>query len=90
MFTVLDKVVYGMAGLRFISSLIELSGAFLMLYFGSAAKALQINAGLAFIGPLVLVTVTILGVSGMADSISWVRAMWIVLGVLCILFGTRN
>jgi hypothetical protein len=90
MFSVLDKVVYGMAGLRFISSLIELTGAVLMLYFGTASKALQVNAVLSLVGPFVLVTVTILGVSGMADSIEWSRVVWIVIGVACILFGARG
>ncbi len=90
MFSVMDKVVYGMAGLRLMSSLVELSGALLMLYFGTAEKALQVNAGLALVGPFVLVAVTILGVTGMADSISWSRVVWIVLGVACILFGARG
>jgi hypothetical protein len=90
MFSVLDKIVYGMAGLRLLSSMIEFTGAVLMLYFGTASRALQVNAGLSLVGPFVLVTVTILGVSGMADSIEWSRIGWIVVGVACILFGARS
>ncbi|WP_026973840.1 YqhV family protein [Alicyclobacillus contaminans] len=85
-----ERVVYGMAGLRMVSSLLEMSGALMMLYFGTAARALQVNAALAMVGPLVLVTVTMLGVLGMADQISWGRIVWIVIGVGCILFGAKG
>jgi predicted membrane-bound dolichyl-phosphate-mannose-protein mannosyltransferase len=89
-FAIVDKVVYGMAGIRMLSSLIEFSGALLMLYFGTAERAMQVNAGLAMVGPFVLVTCTMLGVIGMANDISWSRVVWIVIGVGCILFGVRR
>lgn len=87
---VVDKVVYGMAGIRFISSLLELTGAFLMLRFGTADKALWVNGLLAMVGPVVLVSVTFLGIAGIADEIHWWRIGIIVLGVGCILFGARG
>lgn len=90
MFHVVDKVVYGMAGLRIVSSLIEFSGALLMLYFGTAQKAFQVNAGLAMVGPFVLVTVSMLGIIGMSDGITWSRILCIVIGVGFILFGARG
>ncbi len=89
MFGVVDKVVYGMALLRVLSSMIELSGACFMLYFGTAAKALQVNGTLSLVGPFVLVTVTALGISGMTGSIHWSRILFIVIGVGCILIGAR-
>ncbi|SFU89791.1 Protein of unknown function [Alicyclobacillus macrosporangiidus] len=89
-FEVIDKVVYAMAGLRFLSSLAELTGACLMLYFGTAASALQVNAALALVGPLVLVTVTMLGISGLAGEMALWRIALIVLGVGCILLGARG
>ncbi|MCL6445812.1 MAG: YqhV family protein [Alicyclobacillus sp.] len=91
MLHVVDKWVYGMAGLRLLSSLVEMSGAMLMLYYGTAAKALQVNAALAFVGPLVLVTVTLLGVAGIASNdMHWGRIACILFGVGCILFGARG
>jgi hypothetical protein len=90
MFDVADKVVLGMAGIRFLSSLIEMTGAALMLYFGTASKALQVNAAIALVGPFVLVTVTFLGVMGVADTIRWGKLVWILVGVGCILYGARS
>lgn len=91
MFGVVDKAVYGMAGLRFLSSFVEMSGALLMLYFGTATKALQVNAALAMVGPTVLVLVTMFGVSAMtADGIPIGKVVCIVLGVLLILYGARR
>ncbi|CAM3794953.1 YqhV family protein [Alicyclobacillus pomorum] len=90
MFHVTEKVVLGMAGIRVLSSFIEMTGAILMLYFGTAAKALQVNAALALVGPVVLVSVTFLGVLGVADEMSWGKIVWIVLGVGCILYGAKG
>lgn len=89
MFQIEDKVVYAMAGVRFLSSLLECLGAVLMLYFGTAQKALQVNGGLALVGPFVLVSVTFLGVAGLAGEIPWWRIALIVIGVGSILLGAR-
>lgn len=91
MFGTVEKVVMAMATIRFISSLLEMSGAFLMLYFGTAVKALQVNAGLALVGPFVLVSVTMLGLSGLAgEGNSLAKMVWVLVGVGCILYGTRG
>ncbi|MCL6631643.1 MAG: YqhV family protein [Alicyclobacillus herbarius] len=89
MWNVVDKVVYAMAGLRTISGLIELTAAMLMLYAGTAAKALQINGALALVGPFILVAVTALGLAGLASELNWGRLIWILVGVGCILYGAR-
>lgn len=90
MFSVTDKVVYAMSGLRMMSSILEMAGAILMLYFGTALRALQVNAALSFVGPLVLVTVTALGLYGLADDMQWWRVVVILLGVGCILLGAHG
>ncbi len=91
MLNIQDKVVYGMAGIRVISSAIEFIGAMLMLYFGTADKALQVNAGLALVGPIVLLSVTFLGIVGIAgEGMAWQRIALILFGVGCILFGARG
>jgi hypothetical protein len=89
MWHVVDKVVYAMAGLRVVSGLVEVSAALLMLYAGTAAKALQINGGLALVGPFILVAVTALGIAGLAEDVHWTRIVWVVVGVACILYGAR-
>jgi Protein of unknown function (DUF2619) len=90
LFSVVDKLVYGMAGLRLLSGIIELAGAFLMIWFGTAQKALQVNAALAMTGPTVLVLVTLLGTVSLAGHIPTSRIVFIVIGVGCILFGARG
>ncbi len=87
---VVDKVVYAMASVRFVSSLLELTGAILMLRLGTAERALQVNSLLALTGPVVLVTVTMLGIAGLSDSISWWRIVVILVGVGCILLGAKG
>lgn len=91
LFHAADKVVYAMASVRVMSSLVEMTGAFLMLYFGTASKALQVNGTLALFGPIVLVTVTFLGVAGLADhGIHWWRIVCILIGVGFILYGAKG
>lgn len=60
-----------------------------MLYFGTTQKALQINGLLALVGPVVLVSVTAIGVTGMAGEVSLRKLAILILGVGCILYGSR-
>lgn len=90
MFHVLDKTVYAMAGIRILSSLIEFSAALVMLYVGTASKALQVNAVLALVGPVILISVTALGLSNLAGSVPLSRIAAIVMGVGLILYGARG
>ena len=90
MFHVVDKTVYAMAGIRILSSLIEFSAAMLMLYLGTAPRALQVNAALALVGPIILVSVTMLGLWNLAGSVSITRIIAILLGVGLILYGARG
>ncbi|PWK06308.1 YqhV family protein [Tumebacillus permanentifrigoris] len=85
-----DNIVNGMAGLRFLSGLIEVSAALLMIYFGTVQKAVMINAGLALVGPTVLILVTTLGLIGMADKLEFWRMIVVMGGVGLILWGVRG
>lgn len=85
-----DGIVNGMAGLRFLSGLIEVSAALLMLYFGTVQKAVMINAGLALVGPTVLILVTTLGLIGMADKLEFWRMLVVMGGVGLIIWGVRG
>lgn len=60
-----------------------------MLYFGTTQKALQVNGLLALVGPVVLISVTALGVTGMAGEVSLRKLVVLMIGVGCILYGTR-
>ncbi|MFZ5644444.1 MAG: YqhV family protein [Bacillota bacterium] len=87
MFYVFEKIVFGMAALRFLSSTIEFTAAFLMLRYNNVETAFKINAVLAMVGPTVMITVTSLGLVGLAGKISLQGMVFIVLGVASIFYG---
>ncbi|MUK90403.1 DUF2619 domain-containing protein [Ornithinibacillus sp. L9] len=90
MFLLFHKAVIGMALLRVLSGFIEISAALLMLRYNSVEKALIINSSLAFIGPLVLLLTTTIGLFGIADQLSFKKFFWIFLGVACIIYGVKS
>ncbi len=83
----LDKFVTSMASLRVMSGTIEILAAVLILKLGRVDKALAVNSALAFVGPSILIITTAIGLSGMADRLSWSKILWIGLGVGCLLIG---
>ncbi len=87
MFFVKDKVVFGMASMRVLSSMIELSAALLMLRFDSVAKALKINSLLALVGPTIMIIVTSLGLAGLNGKVPLQRMLLIACGVILIFAG---
>ena len=90
MFTVYDPVVWGMAGMRFLSSTIEFTAAVFMLYFGRTESALKINTVLSIIGPVILFAVTLLGLYGLAGRLSPVGLTSILAGAGMIFFGLKQ
>jgi len=86
----MEKLVWGMAGLRFLSASIEFSAAMLMLYAGRVETAFKINAALALVGPTVLMLVTGLGLCGLAARLSPQGMLLIVTGVALIFLGIRK
>lgn len=83
----MEKFVLGMGTLRLISGSIEVAAALLILYLGSLEKAMIINAGLAIIGPTVLILVTTIGLFGLAGKISLVKFAFVFTGAALILIG---
>lgn len=86
----MDKIVLGMAALRFLSATIEFTAATLMLYFGRVETAFKINAVLSLIGPTVLISVTALGLVGLASKLSPVGMLFVITGVGFIFLGLRH
>ncbi|MFD0711042.1 YqhV family protein [Paenibacillus sp. GCM10027626] len=82
-----NKIVLMMSSLRVLSGLIEISAALLMLRLNQIDRALAVNASLALVGPLILITTTTIGLIGMADKLSLGKLAWIVAGVGCLLIG---
>lgn len=80
-----ERMVAGMALLRLLSASLELTAALLMLRSGRVADALRINAALGLVGPLVLATVTALGLAGVAGRLPPGRMAMLAAAVVLIL-----
>jgi hypothetical protein len=83
------SVVHNMAYLRVIGAAIEIIAALLMIWRGSIASALKINALLGLVGPAVLLAVSALGLVGIAVHVSPLKTTMVGLGVILILLGAR-
>ncbi len=90
MFFTFDKIVFSMALIRLMSSGVEFTSAMLMLYFNRVETAFKINAVLALVGPTVLLTVTTLGLVGLAGKVSPVGMVSILAGVGLIFLGINK
>ncbi|WP_379129825.1 YqhV family protein [Paenibacillus sp. sgz500958] len=83
----LDKYVSWMAILRLFSGSAEITAALIMLRLNQVDKALVVNSTLALVGPTVLILTTAVGLTGMAQQLSWGKLGWIGCGVACLLIG---
>ena len=83
------QVVRSMAILRFIAGSLEITAALLMIRYGKVGIALRINAGLGLFGPIILTSVSLLGLAGLAGRISLSKLGIVAAGVFLILLGTR-
>lgn len=90
MFTILGKAVLFMAILRILSGSIEIFAALLMMKYNDIEKAFIINSSLAFVGPLILLFTTAIGVAGMSSKLSFGKFFWIFLGVALIIYGVKK
>lgn len=84
-----DQSVYIMAALRFLSGLIEISAAVLIIRFHCVETALRINGLLAIIGPTLLVIGIFVGAAALTDRLPLGRLLFIYAGALLIFWGTR-
>ncbi|WP_405115019.1 YqhV family protein [Paenibacillus sp. FSL K6-1217] len=83
----MDKYVSWMAALRLLSGSVEIAAALIMLRLNQVDKALAVNSGLALVGPTILILTTAVGLTGMAEQLSWGKLGWIGCGVAILLFG---
>lgn len=85
----IDPIVMAMATLRTLFGLMGFAAAALMLRYNDVRAALRINAVLGSIGPFVFLTVSILGIAGVAGQVKTARLIMTVAGVVLVLMGTR-
>ncbi|OKP95812.1 YqhV family protein [Paenibacillus sp. P46E] len=83
----MDKYVSWMAALRLLSGSVEIMAALIMLKLNQVDKALAVNSGLALVGPTILILTTAVGLTGMAQELSWGKLGWIGCGVAFLLIG---
>ncbi|MEK5027116.1 YqhV family protein [Paenibacillus sp. FSL M7-1046] len=76
-----------MAALRLLSGSVEVTAALIMLRLNQVDKALAVNSGLALVGPTILILTTAVGLTGMAQELSWGKLGWIGCGVAFLLIG---
>lgn len=67
----MDKYVSWMSALRLLSGSVEIAAALIMLKLNQVDKALAVNSGLALVGPTILILTTAVGLTGMAEQLSW-------------------
>ena len=79
----------GMAAVRVISGIMEISAALIILRLGKVESALRINAFLGLIGTLVYVIVGVLGIFAVAVKLSPLKVIVLTLGTLLVLAGTK-
>ncbi|ADL08948.1 YqhV family protein [Thermosediminibacter oceani] len=85
----MEKLLFAMAVMRFISATIEFTAAMIFLRLKSVEAALRINALLGLVGPLIFTAVSLIGIFGMAGKVSTTKLLIIFTGVLLVLIGTR-
>ncbi|MDI3269346.1 MAG: DUF2619 domain-containing protein [Bacillota bacterium] len=85
-----EPLAIAMGLLRALSGSAELLVGLLILYWGRVETGLRLNAYMALVGPLVLLTVTALGTIGLlGKGMSATNLLLILLGVALILYATR-
>lgn len=84
-----QRIIFGMAFMRFVSASIEIVAAIIMLRLTTIQKALRVNATLGLVGPIVMISVTALGLIGLAGNISYSKLFFIITGICLMLYGLR-
>ncbi len=86
-----DIYLRGMVVIRFLSAMMELTGAFLMWRFNRIEMAVRINGFLGLVGPMILTTTMLLGIAGLAATkVPLGKIFWIAGGVGLIVWGTTR
>lgn len=86
-----DVYLRGMVVIRFLSAMLELTGAFLMWRYNRIEVAVRINSFLGLVGPIILTTTMLLGIAGLAATkVPLGKILWIGGGVALILWGTTR
>lgn len=85
-----SRSLIGMSLLRMISGCIEIGTALLFLHLKKVETALQLNAILGLVGPIIFIMVSALGLITISVKVSPAKVGLISLGVLLIILGSKK
>lgn len=75
--------------LRILSGSIDLFAAMLMFKLNNLEKAFIVNTSLAFVGPIIFIITTGIGLAGLSDKVSIAKMVCLFSGVLLIFLSLR-
>lgn len=84
-----NKLISGMGVVRVLSASMEMLGAYLIFRAGRVEDAVRVNALLGMTGPFIFLTVTALGIVGMAGRLDLSKTLLLFGGIALILAATR-
>nr|WP_246625186.1 YqhV family protein [Fictibacillus nanhaiensis] len=87
---IFEKVVLSMAAIRILSGMLEITAAFFMLHFNTVERALVINSLLSIVGPIIFFSTMTIGIYGLSTKLSFSSLLWIMLGIVCIVYGIKK
>ena len=85
----MDTKVLAMALIRVFFGLLSLAGGYMMFRLNDIQQAVRINGILGSIGPFVLLSVSAIGIAGLATQLDIRKILMVVVGVMLIMMGTR-
>ncbi len=84
-----NRFISGMGVIRLLSASMEMLGAYLIFRSVRVENAVRVNALLGLTGPFIFLTVTALGLAGMAGRLDLSKTLLLLGGAALILAATR-
>lgn len=75
--------------LRIFSGSIDILAAMFMFKLNNLEKAFIVNSSLAFVGPIIFIVTTGIGLAGLSDKVSLAKIVCLFSGVLLIFISLR-
>ncbi|AQS58199.1 DUF2619 domain-containing protein [Desulforamulus ferrireducens] len=79
-----------MVYLRLLLAIISLVAVYLMLKYPTVEAGLRINAVLSLTNPTILLLINLVGISGLAGKVSFMKLGFIIVGAIFIMLGTMK
>lgn len=84
-----EQMLWGIRIMRGLSALVEVSAVLLLLSVNDVRSMIRINGFLGMVGPLIFITVSALGLAAGLGKIQPHKLGLILVGVGCVVWGTR-